>query len=581
MRPSLNKGGGEPWDVLWKFKSHFLITGLFSFLVNLLMLTAPIYMLQVYDRVLASNSEPTLVSLTLIVAFLFFMLGLIDHARGRVLGHVAIAFQAKLDKRVLAASMRVLATAPLDGPALAASKDLDAIKTFMASPILMALFDLPWTPLFLLALFIFHPLLGWYAVVGAVILITWTLAMQRLTKASLAEASRASLHCDRVSEQIRIEAEPVAALGMTANLVARWDRLRNASHQVNLDAAGRAAVYSSATKTFRMFLQSAILGLGAWLVLRGELSGGAMIAGSILMGRALQPIETAIGQWAIAARAAEAWPRLTEFLARAHVAIPKTELPRPRAEIEALGLAVGAPGEAVPLIRGLTFTVGPGTAIGVIGNSGSGKTTLARALTGSWPVLAGKIRLGGATLDQYDPAALSGLIGYLPQKVVLFEGTVAENISRMAEAPSDQQIVAAAQKAAAHEMILRLPKGYDTMISANGGRLSGGQIQRIGLARALYSDPLILVLDEPNASLDTEGSNALNLAIRAIKDEGGIVVIIAHRPAAIQECDQLMVLQDGQMRAFGPRDQVLQDMVKNHAEILRPAPKPETKAVSK
>ena len=217
----------------------------------------------------------------------------------------------------------------------------------------------------------------------------------------------------------------------------------------------------------------------------------------------------------------------------------------------------------------------------MIGNSGSGKTTLARALTGAWPVLAGKIRLGGATLDQYDPATLSGLIGYLPQKVVLFEGTVAENISRMAEAPSDQQIVAAAQKAAAHEMILRLPKGYDTMISANGGRLSGGQIQRIGLARALYSDPLILVLDEPNASLDTEGSNALNLAIRAIKDEGGIVVIIAHRPAAIQECDQLMVLQDGQMRAFGPRDQVLQDMVKNHAEILRPAHKPETKAVSK
>jgi ATP-binding cassette, subfamily C, bacterial len=318
-----------------------------------------------------------------------------------------------------------------------------------------------------------------------------------------------------------------------------------------------------------MFLQSAILGLGAWLVLRGELSAGAMIAGSILMGRALAPIEQSIGQWAVVTRAREGTARLADLLSRVPPEPERTALPRPKALLEAQNLTVVPPGDSQAVLRMVSFRLEPGQALGVIGPSGSGKSTLARALIGVWRPAGGKVRLDGATLDQYDPDVLGSYIGYLPQRVSLFDGTIAENIARLATEPDSAKVVEAAKKAAAHDMILKLPEGYDTRVASIGGRLSGGQIQRIGLARALYGDPVILILDEPNSNLDNDGSVALNLAIRAMKDAGRAILIMAHRPAAIQECDLLMVMEEGTRKAFGPRDQVLRDMVKNHTEIVR------------
>jgi len=325
------------------------------------------------------------------------------------------------------------------------------------------------------------------------------------------------------------------------------------------------------TKTFRLFLQSAMLGLGAWLVLQGELTGGAMIAGSILMGRALAPIEMAVGQWAVAQRSSEAWHRLSELLSRVPPPQARTSLPRPRSLLEVDALSVGAPGEPVALLRMISFRLEPGQALGVIGPSGSGKSTLARALTGVWRPLAGKIRLDGAALDQYDPDVLGRLIGYLPQRITLFDGTIAENIARLDSQPDSARIIEAARKADAHDMIVRLPQGYETRVSAAGGRLSGGQMQRIALARALYGDPALLIFDEPNSNLDNQGSAALNTAIRTLKAEGKSILIMAHRPAAIQECDLLLVLADGARKAFGPRDHVLREQVKNYTELLKPA----------
>ena len=338
-----------------------------------------------------------------------------------------------------------------------------------------------------------------------------------------------------------------------------------------MELADRSGGYIVLTRTLRIFLQSAILGLGAWLVLRDSLSPGAMIAGSILLGRALQPIESAVGQWPMLTRSRAARDRLAQLLSEVPPEEERTQLPRPAGRIKVSGLAVVPPGDTRPVLRGVSFRVEPGQAIGVIGLSGSGKSSLARALCGVWQPVAGSVRLDGATLDQYDPDTLGSYIGYLPQRVTLFEGTIAENIARLQGNPDGLKVVEAAKKAAAHDMILRLPDGYDTRVSALGGRLSGGQIQRIGLARALYGDPVIVVLDEPNSNLDNEGSMALNDAIKQMKAAGCAILIMAHRPAAIQECDLLLVVEDGARRAFGPRDQVLREMVKNHGEIARNA----------
>lgn len=546
-----------------------LATVLFSVVVNALMLTGPLYMLQVYDRVLGSGSEATLAALSVLVIGLFFAMGVLEYARGRVMAVVGARFQERLDRRVFVASMQRSAVTPNDPAALVAQRDLEAIRTFLGSPVLLALMDLPWTPFFIAAIFIFHPLLGWLAVGGGFVLICVTVLNQVLSKHPQKEAGQASVQSERLSDQLKAEAEALQALGMSGAGFDRWQVARRGALTRGIAAAGVAGGFGSLTKTFRLFLQSAMLGLGAWLVLQDQLTAGAMIAGSILMGRGLAPIEMAVGQWAIAQRANEAWHRLSELLARMPHSAPRTTLPRPKALLEVEGLSVGPPGEQGAILRMVSFRLEPGQAIGVIGSSGSGKSTLAKALTGVWRPLGGKVRLDGAALDQYEPDVLGRLLGYLPQRITLFDGTIAENIARLDTKLDSERIVAAAKKADAHDMIVKLPDGYDTRISAAGGRLSGGQLQRIGLARALYGDPVLLILDEPNSNLDNEGSAALNAAIRAIKAEGKSVLIMAHRPAAIQECDLLLVLEAGVRKGFGPRDQVLRDLVKNHTEVLK------------
>ncbi|MGH1459955.1 MAG: type I secretion system permease/ATPase [Paracoccaceae bacterium] len=547
-------------------RTLYWAVGLFSFFANLLMLTGPLYMLQVYDRVLGSRSVATLVALSVLVLFLYAIMGILDYARGRVMARVGARFQSRLDRRVFEAVLIKSALRPDDNSATGL-RDLEAVQRLMTSPALMALFDLPWTPLFLIAIAIFHPWLGLLAVAGGVVLVALTIANQITTRQPQGRAAMANVHSEAVSDQMRGEAEMVHSMGMRDAAFDRWQKLRARALQEHVAAADLGGLFTASTKTFRLFLQSAMLGLGAYLVLQNELSAGAMIAGSILMGRALAPIELAIGQWPLVQRAVKGWESLTELLGEVPPPAARTPLPKPEALLEVQQATIIPPGEAQAALRMISFTVAPGQAVGVIGPSGAGKSTLARALTGAWRPAAGKIRLDGASLDNYDPHVLGQHIGYLPQRVQLFDGTIAENIAKLSMSPDPAEVVKAAKKADAHEMVLKLPQGYDTQMSATSGRLSGGQIQRLGLARAMYGDPVILVLDEPNSNLDNEGSQALNRAIRQMKSEGRSILIMAHRPSAIQECDMLLMLENGARVAYGPKDDVLREVVQNHKQI--------------
>lgn len=549
-------------------RALYWFVAIFSFFVNLLMLTGPLYMLQVYDRVLGSRSEATLIALSLLVAFLYGMMGLLDFARGRIMGRVGARFQSRLDRRVFEAVMRRSAISA-DEKSATGLRDLESVQRLMTSPVLMSVFDIPWTPFFILGILIFHPWLGYLAIVGGTLLIFIAVLNQITTRNPVGKSNMATFKSEAMADQIRTEAEMIRSLGMTGAAFNRWQVARTESLQSLLKSADLAGGFNTSTKTFRLFLQSAMLGLGAYLVLQGELTPGAMIAGSILMGRALAPIESAIGQWSLVQRAVKGWDSLSELLGEVPPEPERTPLPTPKAKLEAQSVTVIPPGEQQAALRAVNFTIQPGQAVGVIGPSGAGKSTLARAITGVWRPAGGKMRLDGASLDNYEPDVLGQHIGYLPQRVQLFDGTIAENIARLSQNPDPQKIVEAAQKAAAHDMILKLPDGYDTRVSAAGGRLSGGQIQRIGLARAMYGNPVILVLDEPNSNLDNEGSMALNKAIRHMKDEQKSVLIMAHRPAAIQECDTLLVLDGGVRTAFGPKDEVLKSMVQNHEAIAK------------
>lgn len=535
------RGQSELKQIRKQSRTLYWFVALFSIFANLLMLTGPLYMLQVYDRVLGSRSEATLVALSLIVVFLYAMMGILDFTRGRVMSRVGARFQTSLDKRVFDAVMRKSAIKP-DERADTGLKDLESVQKLMTSPVLMAFFDLPWTPIFLFGIAIFHPWLGMLAVAGGFVLIIVAVLNQIMTREPLGQLSQAVFRSERMGLQIRTEAEMIRSLGMSEASFARWEEARNSALDHEIKSSDLRGTFTATTKTFRLFLQSAMLGLGAYLVLQNELTPGAMIAGSILLGRALAPVELAVGQWALVQRARKGWDSLSELLGEVPPEPERTPLPIPKAKVEAQSLTVIPPGEQQAALKSVSFSIPPGSAVGVLGLSGAGKSTLARALTGVWRPAGGKIRLDGASLDNYEPDVLGKHIGYLPQRVQLFEGTIAENISRLSPNPDPEAIIEAAQKAAAHKMILKLPDGYDTQVSATGGRLSGGQIQRIGLARALYGNPVLLVLDEPNSNLDNEGNNALNIAIRTMKAEQKTVMIMAHRPAAIQECDLLLVL---------------------------------------
>ncbi|MFV0385124.1 type I secretion system permease/ATPase [Paracoccus sp. (in: a-proteobacteria)] len=548
----------------------FLAVGLFSAAVNLLMLTGPLFMLQVYDRVLASRSVETLTALFLLVVFLFLMMGVVDLARNRITQRIAARFMDQLEGRVFTAALREGAVSGNEAMATASGlRDLDSVQRFIGSPVLLAIFDLPWAPLFLAAVYMFHPLLGVVATIGGLILIVTTITNRMMSKAPLQNASIAAGQAQRMADLYRDEGEVISALGMRGATYTRWRKARNEAQEQAVKGADVSSGFTVFSRSFRLFLQSAMLAAGAYLVLRQEVTPGAMIASSIMMGRALAPVEQLVGGWALVQAAQDGWDRLARLLSRQPPDRDLTPLPRPQAHIDVRQLSVIPPGQNAATVRGVSFALAPGQAMGVIGPSGAGKTTLARALIGAWPVAAGSIRMGGATLDQFNPDVLGNLIGYLPQQVTLFDGTIADNIARLSPEPDPDRVVRAAQAAAAHQMILDLPNGYDTRISQTSGRLSGGQIQRIGLARALYPDPVLLVLDEPNSNLDNQGSEALNQAIRRVKAQGGAVIIMAHRPAAINECELLLVMEQGMRRAFGPRDQVLKEMVQNSAQILK------------
>lgn len=548
----------------------FMSVAVFSAVVNLLMLTGPVFMLQVYDRVLASRSVETLTALFVLVVFLFLLMGVVDLARNRLTQRIAARFQDRMEGRVFNAALAEGAiTGDESAAAASGMRDLDSVQRFIGSPVLLAIFDMPWAPLFLAAVFIFHPLLGVVATIGGVILVFSTIINRTMSRAPLQKSNIASTQAQRMADLYRDEGEVIGALGMRGATFSRWRRARHEAQEQAVKGADVASGFTVFSRSFRLFLQSAMLATGALLVLRQEITPGAMIASSIMMGRALAPIEQLVGGWAMVQAAQDGWARLGNLLSRRPPEIDRTPLPRPEARIEVRQLSVVPPGQQLATVRGVSFDLAPGQAMGVIGPSGAGKTTLARALIGAWPVGAGHIRLGGATLDQYHPDVLGSLIGYLPQQVTLFDGTIAENIARLSPEPEPDRVVRAAEAAAAHRMILDLPQGYDTRISQTSGRLSGGQIQRIGLARALYPDPVLLVLDEPNSNLDNQGSEALNMAIRRVKAQGGAVIIMAHRPAAISECELLLVMEQGIRRAFGPRDAVLQEMVQNSAQIRK------------
>jgi len=540
------------------------------------MLTGPLYMLQVYDRVLGSGSEETLIALSLLLLFLYGVMGLLDYVRGRIMARVGARFQFALDGRIFDAVVRKSAVAP-DTKTSAALQDLESVQRLIMSPVMMVAFDLPWSPIFFAAIFIFHPILGWLAVIGAFSLVVITVANQILSRRPQAKAAAEGQMARAFSDQIRIEAEMVQAMGMRDAAFKRWRYPRGGALEAQLRTTDISGTFTSITKTLRLFLQSAMLGMGAWLVLQNEMTAGGMIAGSIILGRALAPVELALGQWQVAQRARTGWRNIAQLLDAVAPEEPKTALPKPRAHLTVRALVIAPPGEKLPALKSVSFTLEPGQAVGVIGASGSGKSTLARALTGVWQPSSGSIRLDGAALDQYGSKILGLHVGYLPQRVQLFDGTVAENIARLSTQPDTEKVISAAKRAAAHEMILGLPRGYDTVIKAGQIRLSGGQMQRIGLARALYSDPVIVVLDEPNSNLDNSGSLALNHSICQMKAENRSVLIMAHRPAAIQQCDRLLVLEGGARVAFGPREEVLAELVKNHTQI-QAAPKP-TRAV--
>ncbi|MFK7763323.1 MAG: type I secretion system permease/ATPase [Roseobacter sp.] len=548
--------------------SSFMISSfIFSIFVNLLMLTGPLFMLQVYDRVLGSSSEETLVALFVLVGFLYALMAMLDYARGRIVARFGARFQALLDRRIFGATLELCKTRrPSDITGL---RDVEAIQALFTSPVFLALMDMPWAPIFIAAIFIFHPMLGWLAVAGAVVLTVLAIVNQIMTHKKVARAHGASNGAQAFADQAQIAHEVVQAQGMRAAVTDRWLVRRNEALKEKISSNDWTGSFTAVTKSFRLFLQSAMLAGGAYLVLQGEMTAGAMIAGTILLGRGLAPIEQSLGQWPMIQRARMAWKSLNALLSEVPQPGNYIQLPEPEASLTCRNLTLIPPGGKLATLKNVTFQVKPGTAVGLIGKSGSGKSTLAKAVMGLWAPAAGEVRLGGVELGHYDPDRLGEYIGYLPQQVALLPGTIAENIARMAIQPDDARVVEAAKKANAHEMIIRLPDAYNTYIDGNDNILSGGQRQRVALARAIFGSPVLLVLDEPNSALDVEGSNALNHAVRQLKKEGKSVLIMTHRPMAISECDELVVMENGVIVDGGPRDEVLKKQLKNAETIKR------------
>lgn len=538
-----------------------------SGVVNLLALTAPLFMLQVYDRVLASRSIPTLIGLAVLAGGLYAVQSLLDVLRSRVLLRLGERTDRQLSNRVHEAIVRLPLRRRVPGDGLQPLRDLDNMRGFLSGPGPTAFFDLPWMPVYLAICFLFHVWIGVTALVGAFVLVTFTIVTDMLSRRPTREAMESGMARNAQMEAARRNAESVWAMGMTGRLAARWQQANTACLDAHRRAGDVAGGLGGASRSVRMMLQSAILGVGAWLVIEQEVSAGVMIASSIMMGRALAPVDLAIGSWKPFLMATQSWARLKELLAQLPPAGDVMPLPAPRAELRAEGVTVVPPGARKPTVAGVTFTVDAGSGLGIVGPSGSGKSSLARALIGSWDIASGKVRLDGASLAHWDPEALGPHVGYLPQGIDLFDGTIAENIARFVPDADPGAVVAAARAAGAHDMILKLDAGYQTPVGEAGSSLSAGQRQRIGLARALFGDPFLVVLDEPNANLDAEGEAAVTAAIEGVRRRGGIAIVIVHRPGALSAVDLVLMMEAGRARAFGPRDEVL-------ARVARPAGTP-------
>jgi ATP-binding cassette, subfamily C, bacterial PrsD len=529
----------------------------FSGVINILMLSGSLYMLQVYDRVIPSRNIATLVGLSLMALLAYLMQGYFDALRSRMLSRVGTLFDAGLQEAI----HRALATLPLRGvkPMLMQQplRDLDQIRAFMSSMGPTAFLDMPWIPIFIIGLFLFHPAIGVTAIVGMCAIVAVTLLTDRLSRGASKTAMDSNAQRQVLADATRQNAEVIRALGMTERLTARWSQANERYLSQNVRATDVYANLGAGAKVLRYVLQSGMLGLGAFLVVSDKASGGVMIASSILMGRALAPVEVALSTWKQLVAARQGVIRLREILkATAKPPALRVELPRPCRELTVQDLSVMAPNMQKPIVSNVSFTLAAGAGLALLGASASGKTTLSKALVGIWPAHHGVVRLDGAAIDQWSIDDLGRHLGYLPQDVSLFDGTVAENISRFDDQATSDAILKAAKIAGVHDIILRLPEGYATRIGEGGMSLSAGQRQRVGLARAVFGDPFLIVLDEPNANLDAEGENALNRAIQFLRHNKCIVIVISHRPSAISALNMAMVLYEGKAIAFGPSEQI-------------------------
>ncbi len=558
MSATSGTASGELSGTIRAFRSAFLAVSSFSFVTNLLMLMPTIYMLQIYDRVLASRNEATLLMLTLIMLCLYALEAGLELVRARILIRVSSALDLRLGSRVFDASFR-RHLASRNGNSSQALGDLTNIRQFLTGKGLFAFFDAPWAPIYLLVIFLLSPSLGMFAAVSMLLLVALAYLNERITADRLSEAGKLAQAAGNYASNSLRNAEAIEAMGMLRNLRQRWFARQAGVLNLQADASERAAVIAAASKFIRLTTQSGILGVGALLVIENQLSAGGMIAGSILLGRALAPVDLAIGTWRGTVSARGAYARLSELLDANPSPLERTALPRPKGFVQADNLVLASPGSRVPILKGVTFGASPGMLVAVIGPSASGKSSLARGLVGVWPPLAGTVRLDGADVTKWDKDQLGPWIGYLPQDVELFEGTVAENIARFG-ARDSEKVVQAARRAGVHDMILRLPEGYETPIGDGGVALSGGQRQRVALARALYGDPALVVLDEPNANLDEAGDVALLEALQEMKREGRTAFVMTHRLNILNVADAVMILAGGAIKAYGPRDAVLKSM---------------------
>jgi ATP-binding cassette subfamily C exporter for protease/lipase len=542
--------------ILGRLRGLFLGVAGLSMVINLLMLAPTLYMLQIYDRVLASRNTTTLLMLTLLVLGLFALEALLEWVRSRALIRASTSMDLDLGPTVFDAAFRRRLGAGA-GSVQQALGDMTQIRQFVTGRGLFAFCDAPWTPIFLLVITLLHPWLGAFGLVAVLLLLTLSWLTERATAARLGTANRLSQQATQQAAQQLENAEVIEAMGMLARLRQRWMQRQRQMLQAQATASERAAHIGAVTRFVRLCGQSGILGVGALLVIDGAITPGAMIAASILLGRALAPVDQAMGSWRGLVQARGAYARLEQLLHEQPEPPRRLSLPRPQGLVQVDQLVVAAPGSRQPLIQGISFGASPGMLVAVVGPSASGKSSLARALVGVWPPRAGTVRLAGADIAQWDKTELGQWIGYLPQDVALFDGTVADNIARMGELNAEQ-IVRAAQQAGVHEMILRLPQGYDTPLGEHGVALSGGQRQRIGLARALYGDPALIVLDEPNAHLDEAGDAALVSALAQMQRESRTVFIMTHRLNVLKVADTILMLERGQIQAYGPREVVLE-----------------------